>query len=321
MQSATTETVPLSVVIPTIGRPVLLARCLESISHCVPRAAEIIVVDQSPDDAVSATVARYAHVGARLVKSSVRDRSVAVNLGMMRAACDAVLVTDDDCTVATSWVGTAWAHLSSDPETIVTGRVLPMGEAIAVPSLVGAAEPHDYTGEIHHDALFGCNMACKRSRFLAVGGFDERVKLAEDNDFCYRWLRSGQHLHYDPELLIWHHAWRTPAALAHHFRGYARGQGIFYAKHLRQGDLKVIDFIVQDVRRAMRATIARLLRGRGEWPDARLALVRGLPAGFIAGWRMFAAPEDSTEDAYSGLASDQAVRGDGGPAESGAGSQ
>jgi GT2 family glycosyltransferase len=295
VRSTATETVPLSVVIPTIGRATLLEKCLESISHCVPRAAEIIVVDQGPDDVVSATVACYAHIGARVVKSSVRDRSVAVNLGMTHAAHDAVLVTDDDCTVATDWVGTAWAHLSTDPETIVTGRVLPMGDAIAVPSLVGAAEPHDYTGELHYDALFGCNMACKRSRFLAAGGFDERVKLAEDNDFCYRWLRSGQHLHYDPSLLIWHHAWRTPAALGHHFRGYARGQGIFYAKHLRQGDLKVVRFIAQDVRRAIRATVARFLHGRGEWPDARLALVRGLPAGFIAGWRMFAAREASTE--------------------------
>jgi GT2 family glycosyltransferase len=135
--------------------------------------------------------------------------------------------------------------------------------------------------------LFGCNMACTRSRFLELGGFDERVRLAEDNDFCYRWLRAGRPLHYDPELLIWHHAWRTPAQLRRHFRGYARGQGIFYYKHLRAGDLTVARFLARDVYRATRAAAALVVRGRDEWPDARLALIRGVPTGLVAGWRAF----------------------------------
>jgi GT2 family glycosyltransferase len=206
---------------------------------------------------------------------------------MQKARHEIILVTDDDCTVEPSWVVKAWEHLSVDPETIVTGRVLPGGDAVAVPSLVGAKEPRDFTGEIHDDVLFGCNMACSRSLFLGLGGFDERVKLAEDNDFCYRWLRAGYHLHYDPELLIWHHAWRGPEQLERHFKGYARGQGIFYAKHLRHGDLGVLRFVARDVRRAARAIVARIIRGRSEWPDARLALPRGVSRGLIDGWREF----------------------------------
>jgi hypothetical protein len=90
-----------------------------------------------------------------------------------------------------------------------------------------------------------------------------------------------------PELLIWHHAWRTPAQLRHHFRGYARGQGIFYAKHLRAGDLTVTRFLARDVYRASRGAAALVVRGRDEWPDARLALIRGVPTGLVAGWRAF----------------------------------
>jgi glycosyltransferase involved in cell wall biosynthesis len=44
--------VPLSVVLPTIGRAELLVACLASIAACEPGAAEIIVVDQSGDQAV-----------------------------------------------------------------------------------------------------------------------------------------------------------------------------------------------------------------------------------------------------------------------------
>jgi GT2 family glycosyltransferase len=165
--------------------------------------------------------------------------------------------------------------------------VLPVGDAVAVPSLVGDTMPHEYTGGMHYDVLFGCNMACSRSRFLGLGGFDERVKLAEDNDFCYRWLRAGERLRYDPDFLIWHHAWRTPADLQRHFAGYARGQGIFYAKHLRLHDLGIVRFLVRDLRRAARGIASRLLRGRSEWPDARLALPRGVISGLVSGWRAF----------------------------------
>jgi GT2 family glycosyltransferase len=280
-------TAPVSVVIPTIGRASLLVNCLESLARCSPRAAEILVVDQSRDADVRAAVERFADVGARVVDCAIRDRSVAVNEGMKAAENEFVLVTDDDCTVAETWVATAARHLSLDPDAIVTGRVLPVGDAIAVPSLVGAVEPSEYSGSIHYDVLFGCNMACNRSRFLELGGFDERVRLAEDNDFCYRWLRAGRPLRYDPELLIWHHAWRTPAQLRRHFRGYARGQGIFYAKHLRAGDLTVARFLARDVYRASRAAAALVVRGRDEWPDARLALIRGVPTGLVAGWRAF----------------------------------
>jgi GT2 family glycosyltransferase len=287
MGPANAETAPISVVIPTIGRASLLTNCLASLALCSPRAAEILVVDQSGDGDVRAAVERFADIGARVVYCAIRDRSVAVNEGMKAAEHEFVLVTDDDCTVAETWVETAVAHLSADPDSIVTGRVLPIGDAVAVPSLVGAVEPREYSGSLHYDVLFGCNMACRRSGFLEQGGFDERVKLAEDNDFCYRWLRAGRRLSYDPELLIWHHAWRTPAQLRRHFRGYARGQGIFYAKHLRAGDLTVIRFLARDIYRASRAAAARVIRGRNEWPDARLALIRGVPTGLVAGWRAF----------------------------------
>jgi GT2 family glycosyltransferase len=298
--TAPRSNLPVSVVVPTIGRAELLGSCVASIAACEPRAAEIIVVDQSGDPAVRSVVERFADRGARVLVSTIRDRSVAVNHGMREARHEIILVTDDDCTVETTWVVRAWEHLSVDPETIVTGRVLPGGEAIAVPSLVGATEPRDFTGEIHDDVLFGCNMACSRSLFLELGGFDERVKLAEDNDFCYRWLRAGHHLHYDPELLIWHHAWRRPEELERHFAGYARGQGIFYAKHLRRGDLGVLRFVLRDARRAARASVARLTRGRPEWPDARLALPQGVTRGLVEGWREFGSRGRAWSDAENG---------------------
>jgi GT2 family glycosyltransferase len=292
------DVVPVSVVIATVGPATRLAACLMSISQCDPRPSEIIVVDQSDDEAVHAAVRAFAHVGAKLLTSPIRGKSPAVNLGMSEAAHEIVLLTDDDCTVEQGWVEAAWVHLSANPRAIVTGRVLPVGDAAGIASLVGLEEPRDYTGQIHDDVLFGCNMASPRSRVLALGGFDHRVQLVEDNDLCYRWLRAGQQLHYDPSLTVWHHAWRTPRELERQFRGYARSQGIFYAKHLRRGDFGVVRFLVRDARRAARGIGSRIFHGRREWPDARRALPRGITIGLITGWRRFGPRRKDASDIF-----------------------
>jgi glycosyltransferase involved in cell wall biosynthesis len=80
------DVVPVSVVIATVGPANRIAACLTSISHCNPRPAEIIVVDQSNDDAVHAVVAGFGPAGARLLTSPIRGKSPAVNLGMKEAA-------------------------------------------------------------------------------------------------------------------------------------------------------------------------------------------------------------------------------------------
>jgi GT2 family glycosyltransferase len=289
-----TDTLPVSVVVPTVGRPALLEACLQSLAACEPRAAEILVVDQSGDSTIESLVARFARTDARIVSLTVRNKSLALNLGLTEARRDVALVTDDDCTVAVSWIGVAWREMERDPSAIVTGRVLPSGEPRAVPSTIDDATPREYTGEIHYGALYGGNMACNPSLVLAFGGFDERLKVAEDNDFCYRWLRAGRPLRYEPDLLVWHHAWRTPGEMGELDQDYGHGQGLFYAKHLRKGDFRVARFLARDLYRGARGVAAEVVRGHGEWPDPRRGLLRGLAVGLVEGWRMFRPPARET---------------------------
>jgi GT2 family glycosyltransferase len=282
-----TATVPVTVVVPTIERPELLRACLASVAACEPRAAEILVIDQSGGGAIRSVVEQFEPAGARVVTSSVANKSLALNLGLAEACHEVVLVTDDDCTVAASWAGAAWKQMQRDPSAIVTGRVLPSGEPLAVPSTIEEVIPHDYSGEKQYGALYGGNMACNPSLVLAAGGFDERLSIAEDNDFCYRWLRAGRPLRYEPELVVWHHAWRTRDEMNRLHRSYGHGQGLFYAKHLRRRDLGVVPFLTRDLYRGARGVAARMVRGDGEWPDPRKGLLSGLLVGLFDGWRTF----------------------------------
>ena len=279
------DTRPVTVVVPTVGRAGLVESCLASLAACEPRAAEVIVADQSGRDDVREVAKRFESLGVRVLPLDVPSKPLALNRALAEAGHEIVLVTDDDCTVDPAWVGAGWAAMSVDADAIVTGRVLPAGEVAAVPSTIEAAAPRDYTGTLQYGALYGGNMACNRTLVLAFGGFDARFEAAEDNDFCYRWLRAGRSLRYEPELVVWHHAWRTPEELVLNYRAYGRGQGIFYGKHLRRGDLRVAPFLFRDIYRGARGVAARLVRGRSEWPDPRTGLLRGVVVGLVRGLR------------------------------------
>lgn len=285
------DVVPISVVVPTIGRPVPLRRCLGSIAACSPRAAEIVVVDQSGDAAVADAVAGFAEAGARLVPCAGVGVSRGRNVGLRAAANEIVLITDDDCTVAPDWIAATWRLMADDHDKIVSGRVLPAGDdARAVPSTREGTEPQDFTGLLRIDLLSPNNMALDRSLVLAEGGFDERFgpdEKAEDGDFCYRWLKAGRRLQYDPSLVVWHHDWRTPEQLERLYVEYMRGVGFLYAKHLRRGDLRMIGYAATTAARALRATAAAVVKRKPRWTDPRRGFVRGVPAGFVHGWRVF----------------------------------
>jgi GT2 family glycosyltransferase len=271
---------PVSVVVPTVGRATLRA-CLESVAACDPAPAEVLVVDQSPD-AAGARAADGLPI-ARHLPCAATGPGASRNAGVRAAAHDHVLMTDDDCTVARDWVAAGHALMQRHPDALLTGRVLPAGPHRPVPSTVEDAEPRDLGGRPRFDALYSNNMAIGRAAFLAVGGFDERLPTAEDNDLCYRWTSAGRPMRYEPSLTVWHHGWRGPAELERVWLGYWRGQGAFYAKHLRRGDRSMLRAIARDLVAGVRATVAR----RPRWSDSRRSILRGLPAGLADGWRRF----------------------------------
>jgi GT2 family glycosyltransferase len=278
---------PVTVLIPTIGRVKLLDRCLQSIAACDPPPGEIVVVDQSGDSAVSDLVSRFHEFGARVVRSDRRSVAVGRNVGLRLARYDVVLVTDDDCGVAPSWVETGWAHMRAKPQAIVTGRVVPEGDPRAVPSTKDDPEPRDYTGEIHCGVLFPNNMALDRSAVLKFGGFDERVHGAEDNDLCYRWLRAGHTLCYEPDMVVWHDDWRSHAELERLWVAYARAQGGFYAKQIRHGDWAVMRHLTAELWKGLRSKLFAPLSREPRWTDPQRATVPWLLVGLAESWRRF----------------------------------
>jgi GT2 family glycosyltransferase len=278
----------LTVVIPTIGRP-LVRGCLDSIRAGDTWPAAVVITDQGQTAEVAQTIGQLRQSGMNAVHivSSERGIAAGTNRGIERSATRYVAVTHDDCRVASNWVGTMAARLPTLGEALVTGRVEPQGEG-ANPTVMTSLVPRVYREPRHGDVLFPPNMGFPRAIVDRIGPLDEHPSLrfaGEDNEWAYRALRSGVPIVYDPALIVYHVAWRSSAELPSILTRYARGQGAFYAKYLLRADRFIARRALHDLARApwllLRGIVTRnptlIAMGRGE--------LCGLLPGLVAGLR------------------------------------
>jgi glycosyltransferase involved in cell wall biosynthesis len=288
----------LSVIVSTRGRPQQLARCLDALLAQTAPAEQILVVNQSPDDATAAVCAdrgveRLADTGVGL--------SRARNIGLAAATGEIVACLDDDC-----WAGERWAEslrgaLERHPEAAgVLGSVLPGGDGhgsdVEVSTVEFASERLTSGWAPPWEVGFGGNMALRAEcwRRLGPAPFDVRLgagspgRAAEDMDLIYRVLRGGGSLVSAPEMWVRHEQWRRPEALARHMFGYAIGAGAYSTKHLVAGDRGGLRLLGRHLHADLRF-LASGVRRRSA-PRARIGLARlggsarGIAAGLRLGW-------------------------------------
>jgi GT2 family glycosyltransferase len=283
-----TASLPTSVVVPTIGRVELLRQCLLSLLACEPAPAEIIVVDQSGAGAIVRLVQELdSGDRIRVVTSDGRGSARAINDGVRAVRHPTVLLTHDDCTVAHDWIGQAARLLETQRTAIFTGRVLPPDGSAYVPSTVVGRRPVDYTGRVTSGVLYPANMVFDRDVMTEFGGFDVALRVAaEDNDLCYRWLRDGRTLRFEPSLVVWHHDWRSPEQMLETHLNYARGQGAFYAKHLLAKDRLILPLLLWDLRQGIESKLRWLIHQTPRWQDPNREMIGPLLRGVASElWR------------------------------------
>ena len=275
--------VDASVIIPTIGRPDRLRACLESLARCDPRPSDVVVVDQSTTGDTAELVNEFSNLGVRRVACERRGVGHARNVGLVNARGEVALMTDDDCTVADSWVGEGIRLAGEYPGALISGAVLAGDDSPMALSTKVDPDSRDYTGERTSGVLYTNNALGPRAELVAFGGFDERLPTAEDNDLCYRWLRAGGALRYEPSLRVWHNDMRTPAQLKVRYREYWRGQGLFYGKHLRAGERDALRFVVSDFRAYVRRRLVPHIRRGRELSSDYQCFLRGMVPGLTRG--------------------------------------
>jgi glycosyltransferase involved in cell wall biosynthesis len=196
----------VAVVIPTHGRPALLAEALASVAAQSVLPAEVVVVDDLGDNATRLAVdeaALMTGVPVRL-RTEVHAHGVARsrNLGWNATSAPLVAFLDDDDRWLPSMLMAATARLEEAAADFAVAWATNVGasqrwDGAAMPDGLG---PGDVVAV--NPGFTGSNAVYRRSALERVGGFDETLTVSNDKDLLVRLLLDGASYAAVPERLV-----------------------------------------------------------------------------------------------------------------------
>jgi GT2 family glycosyltransferase len=208
----------VTTVIPTFGRERVL---LETIRHLLaqsPPAAKILVVDQTSghDPATDVTLQQWDKQGQiRWIHLPAPSITRAMNVGLVEASSPLVLFLDDDILPAPGLIGAHAAAFHDARVWAVVGQVLQPGQQVEdavrqyqTDGLRAYLDfPFNSTRSTYVKNVMAGNLAVRRDRALAIGGFDENFVGAAyrfETEFARRLIDHGGRIRFEPAASIRH---------------------------------------------------------------------------------------------------------------------
>jgi GT2 family glycosyltransferase len=220
----------ISVVVPTRGRPEALLDCVDALRGQEPPEGgyEIVVVDDG--DGVPALTGQV-----RVVAGEGAGPAAARNRGIEAARGEIIAFTDDDCRPSPRWLRELDAALLRGQAAGVAGNTVNglAEDVFAAASQIVLDAAHEHFSRAGAPGFAAsCNLAVRTADIRALGGFDRRLRYAEDRELCARWLASGRRLAWAPAAEVVHRRHMDLAAFLRQHSAYGRGA---HAVHERAG--------------------------------------------------------------------------------------
>ena len=199
----------ISVVIPTYNRPDKLITCLTSFNQQrLPRNQwEVIIIDDgSTCDLLSLIENISLDFQWRYVRQENAGPAVARNHGAELARGTFLAFTDDDCEPDGLWLLSIMniiqpgVLLGGHTENKLKDNIYSESSQVLIDYL------YEALSESHLKFFTSNNFAVDKKSFISSGSFNSKFPLAagEDREFSIRYKKQGFELQYVPEALVFH---------------------------------------------------------------------------------------------------------------------
>jgi GT2 family glycosyltransferase len=221
----------VSVVVCTHNGERTLRDCLEGLQAIDYPNFEVIVVDDGSTDRSAEIAAEHRF---RVIKTENRGLSSARNTGLNAATGEIVAYLDDDARPDPHWLSfLACSFLTTSHVGIGGPNIAPPGDGAVAEAVANApgGPVHVLLSDDEAEHLPGCNVGFRKSALEAVGGFDERFRVAGDDvDVCWRLRERGWTLGFNPAAMVWHHRRGSVRAYWRQQRGYGQAEALLERK-------------------------------------------------------------------------------------------
>jgi len=215
---AMSESLFISVIIPTLDRPRFLSRTVADLCAQSYKNAEIIIVDQSVEPEVTSPVAPCS-LPIQTLRDSGRGAACARNVGILAAKGDILLFLDDDVEIPGTDFILQHARAYSDPSvggvcgrsielrTNFRNKIASVFRPLVYPILCLSSgnASHETQGFVNN--VKGNNMSFRADILRAIGGFDERFEypcIYEETDVALKVCNRGHRILFCPQAALHH---------------------------------------------------------------------------------------------------------------------
>jgi GT2 family glycosyltransferase len=204
-----------SVIVPTYNRKERLARLLQSLERtaaAVPGLEVVVAVDGATDGTAEMLAGCSMPYRLRVLTQANAGPGAARNLAMRAADGDVLIFLDDDVTPSPGCIERHLAVHRHNDAAVVIGAMLPPPGYRMAPWLEWEAA----TLKTQYEAMlaglyaptprqfFTANASVRRVHALAVTGFDETFRRAEDVEFAFRLRDAGLGFYFEPAASVTH---------------------------------------------------------------------------------------------------------------------
>jgi GT2 family glycosyltransferase len=221
----------ISVIVCTYNGKRTIRDCLEGIRRIDYPNFEVIVVNDGSTDGSGIIAKEY---GFRVISIPNGGLSNARNVGMRAAKGEIVAYIDDDAVPDPQWLTYLAATFLSTDHVGVGGPNIPPADDGPIAECVANSPGgpiHVLLTDREAEHIPGCNMAFRRAALMAVDGFDAKFRIAGDDvDLCWRLLKRGWTLGFNPAAMVWHHRRNSVKAYWKQQLNYGKAEGYLERK-------------------------------------------------------------------------------------------
>jgi beta-1,4-mannosyltransferase len=273
-------TTTVACIIPTHDRAHFLVDALASAAAQTVAPTEIIVVSDVPDEATADAVTAFAAATSIPVTLEFSrgggGASASRNRGAELSGAQLLAFLDDDDTWEPGFLERSIRALDSSGSTMAVSwlSMFMLDKVKDGPAIPAGLTAQDVV--LVNPGVTGSNMVVSRTAFDSVGGFDSTLKMKNDTDFFYRYLKSGGTYTPVTERLV-NQRKHGSGQLTGHSVARAENTEAYYRKHrddFTRRDRRQLRFVLHRIRsNAAPSTVSRIRH-------KALALLNYSPAQF-----------------------------------------
>lgn len=226
----------VSVVVCSYNGAKTLRKCLEALQRINYPNYEIILVDDGSKDETQIIASEFPNI--KNIFQYNQGLSSARNTGYKNSTGEIIAYTDSDCEpdedwlyfivktlINTNYIGVGGPNLSPTPSSNVNAAI----------TVSKGTPTHVLINDTEAEHIPGCNMAYWKYGLENINGFDETFRTAGDDvDLCWRFIKSGYKIGFNPSAIVWHHRRHNINLYLKQQRGYGEAEALLRLKHMEQ---------------------------------------------------------------------------------------